>query len=444
MAATKYKTFADGEVLTAADLNASFDRIFDNQDDLGNPRTDTFDLDGQRLVIDAAGNTSLAATTTNKVDFRLAGQDLVDLDGTVASPVNGLSVVASATGSPVQVKAKGSDTNVGVTIKPKGTGAILLDADPTGTGVDIDGAPLVLDADADSSLRETSDDVIALRLQGMDAVIFDGDAASPVNGLTLRTSATTVAPELAAHGTDSNINVRLTPKGTGVAASAGGWAVDGATNLTWRWTGSGTSMLLQENTGTATSPTWTTRNTLATGVGLPPSAFSLLATYNPSSASSVDITSVISATYDRYEIHFWLRPVSDGDTLLVRTDTSNGASFDNGASDYSYSGAHVSGTSTPVAVNSSIGFTALALGVGVGNATNEGVAGQIHVRFLGSASMFPIISWQVEGLDGSTVMWANFGGGSRRSAAAINALRLVFNAGNIASGNVRVYGVANT
>ncbi len=426
MAVEKYKTFADGEVLTAADLNASFDRIIDNQDDLGNPRSEALDLNGQRLVIDAAGNSSLIGSTPNKVDFRLAGQDLVDLDGTVASPVNGLSVIAGAAGSPVTVAAKGSDANVGILLDPKGSGT-----------VDVDGAPLTLDADGDSTLRETSDDVVALRLQGMDAIIFDGDAASPVNGITLRSSATTVDPQVAAHGTDSNINVRLAPKGTGVAASAGGWAVDGATNLTWRWTGSGTSLVLQQNTGTATSPTWTTRNTFLAGAGVPLGA-TLLASYAPSAANSVDITSVISATYDQYLIMFALRPATDGDTLLIRTDTSNGASFDVGATDYSYRQVFSNGVST-VSGAGNDGFTAMAIGTAVGNATNEGVAGQIHVRFLGSASMFPIIGWQAEALDASGLTWFACGGGSRRSAATLNAVRLVFNA-SVMTGTARIYG----
>lgn len=86
---------------------------------------------------------------------------------------------------------------------------------PLTAGLDCDGQTLTLDADADSTLRPSSDDVIVLRLQGLDAFIFDGDVASPVNGITFKSSATGVPPSIEAQGSDSNINLRLTPKGTG-------------------------------------------------------------------------------------------------------------------------------------------------------------------------------------------------------------------------------------
>ena len=95
------------------------------------------------------------------------------------------------------------------------TGNALTLISPLPGNLDFNGNSAILDADGDSSLRETSDDVLAIRLQGLDAFIFDGDVASPVNGITWRSSATGVSVETAATGSDSNINLRLTPKGTG-------------------------------------------------------------------------------------------------------------------------------------------------------------------------------------------------------------------------------------
>lgn len=500
MSITRYKTFTDGEVLTAADLNGMQDQVIDNEQDVGSPRTEAFDLDGQRLIMSADGNTSAIASTASKVDLRLNSQDLFDFDGTAVAPVNGMSFVAAATGqatviqakgsdasvtlsvrakgtggqiglrvnsfetlvllsgsgtpvngiqafsaptgSPAELRTTGSDTNVGLKITPKGTGAITLDADPTGVGVDIDGAPLVLDADGDTSLRETSDDVLALKMQGMDAFIFDGDVASPVNGLTLRSSATTVDPAIAGHGTDAIVNVRLTPKSTGVAASAGGWAVDGATNLTWRWTGSSTSVLLQENTGSATAPTWTTRNTFLTGVGVPKGT-ALLASSSPSSAASVDLTSVITSLFDIYDIEFYLLPATDSVSLWLRVSTNNGSSWESGAV-YSSQYLDMSGAT----ITAASGTTGNAMEIcrsNVGNnAPFEGVFGTIRIHSLGSGSGYPqttSCSWRGELIDAAGLSRTLQGSGGRVGVNAINAVQLLFESGNIADGEVRIYGL---
>jgi len=495
MSVARYKTFSDGQVLSAADLNGIQDIVVTNGQDVGTPRTASFDMDGQRLILSADGNTSEISSTAGKIDFRLASADLVDLDGTVASPVNGLSVVASATGSAVQVKAKGSDTNIGVvvaskgtgsavlrsnavdvvtadgatassvnaltvssaatgnptllkatggdtniglTLLPKGTGSILLDADPTGTGVDIDGAPLVLDADADSSLRETSDDVIAMKLQGMDAFIFDGDAASPVNGLTLRSSATTVDPAIAGHGTDSIVNVRLTPKSTGVAACAGGWAVDGATNLTWRWQGSGTSLLLQENTGTATSPSWTTRTTVTTGSTI--AGPTLVSTHSPSGTANLDIT---LSGFHRFVIQLTGFPATDSVSLLARTKgLLSGGVFDSSASDYGYQYLEITSTGTVTGAGSTAAAQIELSGSNVGNNTLECISIRIEVDL--DSTFSKRLTWAGGYLDTSTLHRTVQGSGVRLgNADTLTAIRLFWEGGgNWAAGSTaRVWGM---
>lgn len=417
-------------------------------------------MDGFELVLDGDADTSITSDTDDRIDFRASGQDLWKMDGTATTPVNGLTFLASAAASPVQIQAHGSDTNIGITAVPKGTGAftvtattgtismttvtatiaatnIILDA---ATSVDIDGATFIIDADADSSLRATSDDVVALKLQNVDAFIFDGDVSTPVNGLTFKSQATGVDPTIGGHGTDAIVNVRLDPKSTGVAACAGGWAVDGSSALSWRWTGSGTSILLQENTGSASAPTWTTRTTFATGVGFS-QGLTLLGTYSPSAAASVDITSKISATYSAYLIVFALVPATDGAALYLRTDSNNGASFDAGAGDYGYCGSE--STTTPaVNTHGSASATQVVLAGAVGNATNENVSGQVLLNFIGSATAYPTFNWDSSQLDTSTALRAYAGGGTRRSAAAIDAVQLLMSSGNL-TGVVRIYGIAN-
>ena len=92
--------------------------------------------------------------------------------------------------------------------------ALALISPLTGT-LDVDGNELILDSDADSSIRMNTDDLFDLKLGGTVLMSFDGTTASSVNGLTFYTSATGNAVRMLARGTDSNISINLVPKGTG-------------------------------------------------------------------------------------------------------------------------------------------------------------------------------------------------------------------------------------
>jgi len=78
-AVSPFKTFSAGEILTASDLNSSFTQITDNGEDLGWPATKTKDLDGNELIIDGDGDTSITADTDDVVDFRVGGTDSLKL-----------------------------------------------------------------------------------------------------------------------------------------------------------------------------------------------------------------------------------------------------------------------------------------------------------------------------------------------------------------------------
>lgn len=92
--------------------------------------------------------------------------------------------------------------------------ALQLISPLTGT-LDVDGKTIILDADADSNLAAGTDDVLNLTLQSFLAFIFDGNVASPVNGITFESTATGVGPLISAHG-ETNVDLRLKGKGTGM------------------------------------------------------------------------------------------------------------------------------------------------------------------------------------------------------------------------------------
>ncbi len=124
MAISVFKSWISGEVLSASDLNSSFTQITGNGEDLGWPATKSKDMDGNELVLDADGDSSLHVSTDDQLDLKLQGVDAFIFDGTTASIVNGMTFGATATGTDPTITAQGTDTNIGINLVTKGTGTI--------------------------------------------------------------------------------------------------------------------------------------------------------------------------------------------------------------------------------------------------------------------------------------------------------------------------------
>lgn len=135
MALTRIKTWIAGETLSASDLNAEFNNILSNGGgSLSSPRTANFDLNALAILFDDAGTTYMQASTANLIDVYGASTLLFRLDMTVATPVNALTLKASATGVAPSIEARGSDTNISVNIVPKGTGTLQVNGSTVGSG----------------------------------------------------------------------------------------------------------------------------------------------------------------------------------------------------------------------------------------------------------------------------------------------------------------------
>lgn len=63
------------EILTASDLNAEFNNILNNGEDLGWPATKAKDLDGNELILDSDADTSITADSDDVIDVRVGGSD---------------------------------------------------------------------------------------------------------------------------------------------------------------------------------------------------------------------------------------------------------------------------------------------------------------------------------------------------------------------------------
>jgi len=90
---------------------------------------------------------------------------------------------------------------------------------PATTGKDFNGNVLTLDTDGDSTLTSDTDDRVDMALSGTDLFRWDGTVATPVNGFDFIAAAASSAPSITAVGSDTNIDVDLVPKGTGLVTS---------------------------------------------------------------------------------------------------------------------------------------------------------------------------------------------------------------------------------
>ncbi len=172
-------------------------------------------------------------------------------------------------------------------------------------------------------------------------------------------------------------------------------------------------------------------------------ALILLEQHTASGSASLDFTASISSTYDEYEIHFIdIVPASASAVLAMRMSTNGGSSYDSGnnygESVFAWnalgtaSAGNVSGASRIQLTFTNIGTTS----------TDGGVKGKITLFNPASSSTWKTVHGQIAfitsgaGQDGQVLT------GYYQVTTAVDAFQFLMSTGNIASGTIRVYGVA--
>ena len=161
------------------------------------------------------------------------------------SAVNYLNFTGAATNNAPVLSAQGSDTDIGLAITSKGFGVVSVNTG-TGTvaqfqdrGTSTITSPFIFKAGTTgvysgvftlpvSTNIQVPDASIIFRTQSGASGALGGSVqftinnpSAAVNWLQVAGSATTVAPELSSQGSDTNISLKLTPKGTGVVQVTG-------------------------------------------------------------------------------------------------------------------------------------------------------------------------------------------------------------------------------
>ena len=178
------------------------------------------------LSVDAKGSSSIkigTVSTGNIVLGGVTGGGGVNGSVTISNAsalVNYLFLQGSATGASTLINAKGSDTNVSMNINSQAAGDINIQTGATGGQVKINPGGL--------------------------AGLYVIAVASAVNYVAITNAVTTAAPIIAARGSDTNIDITITPKGTGVLNFAyASVVVSGATPAVLGKTGGGPSSATQ-------------------------------------------------------------------------------------------------------------------------------------------------------------------------------------------------------
>ena len=236
-----------------------------------------------------------------------------------------------------------------------------------------------------------------------------------------------------------------TSNGNVIAADSTGLpAINGSqvTALNASNLGSGTVPTARLGTGTASSSTILYGNN--TWGAAPVSGLNHLSTATASSSSSLDFVSTITSTYDTYLIVLdHLMTDSNGTNLHFLLSTDNGSSFLSADyADVTNVMRHHSSAS-----NSTTGGRSAAqieLMSSVGNANGQGVSGHIWLFSPKDSSMQPTIRFDLAGSANGVNVQTSDGMGKHESGADHDAFQIKFSSGTIQSGQVRVYGLANS
>jgi hypothetical protein len=154
-----------------------------------------------------------------------------------------------------------------------------------------------------------------------------------------------------------------------------------------------------------------------------------------SSSASIDFTGLSSA-YSAYKLVIGnALPATDATLFNLLTSTNGGAAYDVGASDYGWR-VEANGITTDAADDSIQLFGTNTMG----NVADESMSGEITITDHSAAKQC-CVTWLMVGKNSAGTLTQAAGGGKRLTAADVDAIRLIYSSGNIASGVFTLYGL---
>lgn len=163
----------------------------------------------------------------------------------------------------------------------------------------------------------------------------------------------------------------------------------------------------------------------------------LVGTASVTGVASIDFTD-LSVDYFAYKFVLqYMNPVTNGDLLLMRVSTDNGATFISSVG-YSF---RLSIYTTTLTNQASSGATSMPLTYGTSNTATTGACwGEVLLINPAYSPIYTTLISNMTNVNGSGVNENIIGYCRRTNAEANNAVRFQYNSGNIADGMIRVYG----
>jgi hypothetical protein len=164
-----------------------------------------------------------------------------------------------------------------------------------------------------------------------------------------------------------------------------------------------------------------------------------------SGSATLDITTNLDNTYDRYELELVdLKPATNDVTAGLRVGTGVGPTWQAGASAYASSILGIAATATALLGNTAASFIPLSQTAGgnngvISSAGYPGLRGLIRFYNPESADRWNC-NISAEHFSGSGALVSLTGSGFYGAASAITGLRFYFSTGNISSGSIRLLG----
>lgn len=206
---------------------------------------------------------------------------------------------------------------------------------------------------------------------------------------------------------------------------------------TWTRLGAGTNLQFLQTQGVSANPQY---------------AFSGLTLLNSGTVSAVATLDIVLTNYTAFRgLRFELsgfRPATDDVELWTRFSTNGGSSYD--ATGYNYSALWLDsdGAGGALALRSGsanqISMSGNVANYAVGNGTAEGINITVTLMNQTSSAFWSRIIYQAYYIDANATPNAITinGGGAREAAQDTDAIRFLFESGNITSGNWAIYGLA--
>jgi hypothetical protein len=161
-----------------------------------------------------------------------------------------------------------------------------------------------------------------------------------------------------------------------------------------------------------------------------------------SSAATLDIVLTSYTAYRGFRLILAnLIPATDNVDLIMRSSTDGGSSYDASAGNYMYVGHAIDSGGSAAALASS-SQTQMAIMTNLGNGSAEGCSGVIEAFDLPNAAAKARFLWDFSGYQFNDLARHAVGRGLRNAAADVDAIRVLFSSGNIASGKWALYGYA--